>query len=316
MAREEAMLSLRAEKIKWPGVRGPVFSRRPLAPLTTWKVGGPAEYLAVPQDLEEVFALFRLANDRGWPVYFLGRGSNVLIADAGLPGLTLHLPKSFQKVERQGDTVRVGAGVALPRLAQTLADWGAAGFEFLAGIPGTVGAAVRLNAGAHGHNLGQFLRRVWVATPELTLKELSVGDLAPGYRTSSLLHRPRWLVVEAEFALVEEASPSVIWERMRELLKWRRQHQPLHPRTSGSVFKNPPDGPPAGRLLEEAGWKGKGLGAARVSAKHANFIINNGGATASDLEKLIDQITEDIWRRFGIRLEREVVFLPQDVSSP
>lgn len=308
------MVSLLA--IKWPGVRGPVFPGRLLAPLTTWKIGGPAEYLAVPQDLEDVLVLLRLAATRNWPVFFLGRGSNVLIADEGLPGLTLHLPRSFQKVERQGDTLRVGAGVALPRLAQILADWGVGGFEFLAGIPGTVGAAVRLNAGAHGQNLGQYLRRVWVVTPDLALKELTARELALGYRTSRLLQQPRWLVVEAEFALGEEAPGSVIRERMREFLDWRRQHQPLHPRTCGSVFKNPPEGPPAGRLLEVAGWKGKGLGPARVSAKHANFIINHGGATASDLERLIKQITEDIWRRFGIRLEREVVFLPQDLDSP
>jgi len=284
-----------------------------LAPLTTWKVGGSAEFLAVPRDLEDVLALFRLAGHRGWPVFFLGQGSNVLIADSGLPGITLHLRKCFQKVERREDTLRVGAGVALPRLAQILADWGVGGFEFLAGIPGTVGAAVRLNAGAHGSNLGQHLRRVWVVTPQLEVRELTATELALGYRFSRLLQEPRWLVVEAELALTEEASPLVIRGRMRELLDWRRKHQPRHPRTCGSVFKNPPEGPPAGRLLQEAGWKGKGCGPARVSAKHANFIINLGGASATQIESLINGITEDIWRRFGIRLDREVVFLPQDI---
>ena len=144
----------------WPGLKGPVYADYPLAPLTTWKIGGPAEFLAIPQDLEEVWALHREASRRGCPLFFLGRGSNVLIADTGLPGITLHLVKSFQKLERQGNTVRVGAGVGLPRLAKTTAAWGQGGFEFLAGIPGTMGAAVRLNAGAHGRDLGRILKRV------------------------------------------------------------------------------------------------------------------------------------------------------------
>jgi UDP-N-acetylmuramate dehydrogenase len=296
----------------WRGVKGPVYADYPLAPLTTWKIGGPAEFLAVPQDLEDVLALQRLAAHRGWPLFFLGRGSNVLIADAGLPGITLHLVKSFQKLERQDDTVRVGAGVGLPRLAKIMADWGQGGFEFLAGIPGTVGAAVRLNAGAHGQNLGRILKRLWVVTPEMELKELPASEIAPGYRTSRLLHLPHWLVVEAEFVLPEEISPAEIQRRRREFLEIRRARQPSHPRTCGSVFKNPPEGPAAGRLIDEAGWKGKSLGAAQVSRKHANFIINRGGATAAEMATLMAAIEDSVWQQFGIRLEREVVFLPQD----
>jgi UDP-N-acetylmuramate dehydrogenase len=296
----------------WRGVKGPVYADYPLAPLTTWKIGGPAEFLAVPQDLEDVLALQRLAAHRGWPLFFLGRGSNVLIADAGLPGITLHLVKSFQKLERQDDTVRVGAGVGLPRLAKIMADWGQGGFEFLAGIPGTVGAAVRLNAGAHGQNLGRILKRLWVVTPEMELKELPASEIAPGYRTSRLLDLPHWLVVEAEFILPEEVSPEEINRRRREFLEIRRARQPSHPRTCGSVFKNPPEGPAAGRLIDEAGWKGKSLGAAQVSRKHANFIINRGGATAAEMAILMAAIEDSVWQQFGIRLEREVVFLPQD----
>jgi UDP-N-acetylmuramate dehydrogenase len=265
--------------------------------------------------VEDVFSLQRLAASRGWPLFYLGRGSNVLIADAGLPGITLHLTKSFQKLEYQGDAVRVGAGVTLPRLAKTLAAEGQGGFEFLAGIPGTVGAAVRLNAGAHGQNLGEYLRRVWVATPDLELKELTVAEITPGYRISRLLHLPLWLVVEAEFVLQEEVPPEKIHKRTRELLEARRARQPAHPRTCGSVFKNPPDGPPAGRLIEEAGWKGRSLGAAQVSQKHANFIINRGEATAIQMVTLMTAIEESVWAMFGIRLEREVVFLPQDIPQ-
>ncbi len=298
----------------WGDIKGTVQADLPLAPLTTWKIGGPAQFLVVPQDVSDVFALQEVAARQGWPLFFLGRGSNVLIDDAGLPGITLHLAKSLQKLEVQGDTVRVGAGVALPRLAKRLASQGWGGFEFLAGIPGTVGAAVRLNAGAHGHNLGQRLKRVWAVTPDQELKELSVAEVAPGYRTSRLLHLPHWLVVEAEFVLPEENSPEKIQQTMRELLEERRLRQPANPRTCGSVFKNPPEGPPAGRLIEEAGWKGQSIGEAQVSRRHANFIINRGGATAAQMVTLMAAIQESVWQRFSIKLEREVVLLPQDMQ--
>ena len=299
----------------WRGIKGPVYADYPLSPLTTWKIGGPAQFLAVPRDLDDVWALHREALRRGCPLFFLGRGSNVLIADAGLPGITLHLGKDFQRLARQGDTVRVGAGVGLPRLAATMAAWGQGGFEFLAGIPGTAGAAVRLNAGAHGQDLGRVLKRLWVATPELEIRELSVPEIAPGYRTSRLLTEPRWLVVEIEVALQEEAAPQEIKQRLGELLRERRARQPAQTRTCGSVFKNPPGGPPAGQLIDAAGWKGRSLGGAQVASQHANFIINRGGATAADITALMAAIQESVWRRSGVRLEREVIFLPQDVIS-
>jgi len=294
-------------------VGGPVYAGYPLAPLTTWKIGGPAEYLAIPRDLEDVYALLHQAAIRGWPVFFLGRGSNVLIADEGLPGLTLYLAKSFQQIERREDLVRVGAGVTLPRLARTLAAWGQGGYEFLAGIPGTVGAGVRLNAGAHGLELGRRLRRVTVVKPTLELQEFSAADLALGYRTSRLLEEPHWLVVEAELALVEEAAPEEIRARQLELLKLRRARQPAHPRTCGSVFKNPPEGLSAGQLIEAAGWKGRSSGPAQVSRKHANFIINRGGASAAQVGSLMADIQASVWKTFGIRLVREVVLLPEDI---
>ncbi len=225
---------------------GTLLENSPLAPFTTWKVGGPAELLAVPGNVEDVFRLFRLAHREGRPVFFLGRGSNVLISDGGLPGLTLHLAKGLQKLERHGDSLRAGAGVALPRLARTAAQWGFSGFEFLAGIPGTVGGAVRLNAGAHGCTLADVLRRVWVATPGCQLLEFRAAELELAYRTSRLLQFPHWLVVEAAFALEREAAREEIQARMRQFLADRKASQPGNPRTCGSVFKNPPDGPAAG----------------------------------------------------------------------
>lgn len=294
--------------------RGLISENHPLAPLTTWRIGGAAARLAVPADLEDVWGLMRLALDRGWPLFFLGRGSNVLIDDAGLPGLTLHLAKSLQGLERHGDTLRAGAGVSLPRLAQAAARLGFSGFEFLAGIPGTVGAAVRLNAGAEGDTLAGVLKRVWVATPQLQLLELQPGELDLGYRASLLLNFPHWLVVEAEFNLAHPAGPEAIKTRMAELIAQRKTRQPANPKSCGSVFKNPPGGPAAGWLIEAAGFKGRRLGDALVSRKHANFILNHGRATAAQVKALIADIQEKVWRTQGVALEREVVLLPEDLA--
>jgi UDP-N-acetylmuramate dehydrogenase len=291
-----------------------ILENHPLASLTTWGIGGVAAQLAAPASLSDVWGLMRLAQDRGWPLFFLGRGSNVLIGDAGLPGLTLHLAKSFQGLERRGDVLRAGAGVSLPRLAQAAARLGFAGFEFLAGIPGTVGAAVRLNVGAEGESLAGVLKRVWVATPQLQLLELTPADLGLGYRTSLLLNFPHWLVVEAEFSLTHPAGPEEIRTRMAQLIARRKTRQPANPRSCGSVFKNPPGGPAAGWLIEAAGFKGRRRGDALVSRKHANFILNHGQATAAQVKALMAEIQEEVWRTHGVALEREVVWLPEDLA--
>jgi UDP-N-acetylmuramate dehydrogenase len=305
--------SSQGKLLSYSGIRGPVFADVPLAPLTTWKIGGAAARLAAPADLEDVYRLILLAQDRDWPLFFLGRGSNVLIADAGLPGLTLHLAKSLQGIEQRGETLRVGAGVALPRLAQTSAKLGFAGFEFLAGIPGTVGAALRLNAGAEGYSLGGVLRRLWVVTPQLHLIEFRAEELGLGYRSSLLLNFPHWLVVEAEFQLSQPASPEAIKSRMYELLKARKSRQPANPKSCGSVFKNPPGGPAAGWLIDQARFKGRSRGDAVISRKHANFILNRGHATAAQVKALIQEIQATVWRTQGVALTREVIFLPEDL---
>ena len=292
----------------------PLLESVPLAPLTTWRIGGAAARLAAPADLADVWRLMRLAQDRGWPLFFLGRGSNVLIDDAGLPGLTLHLAKSLQGLTHRGDTLRAGAGVSLPRLAQAAAKLGFSGFEFLAGIPGTVGAAVRLNAGAEGQTLAGVLKRVWVATPQLQLLELTPEELGLGYRSSLLLNFPHWLVVEAEFNLAHPAGPQAIQARMAKLIAIRKTRQPANPRSCGSVFKNPPAGPGAGWLIEAVGFKGHRLGDAMVSRKHANFILNRGQATAAQVKALMADIQAKVWQTQGVALEREVVWLPEDLG--
>jgi UDP-N-acetylmuramate dehydrogenase len=291
-----------------------LLENQALAPLTTWKIGGAARYLAAAAGVEEVYGLMGLAYERGWPLWFLGRGSNILIDDGGLPGITLHLARSLQTLERRGDTLRAGAGVSLPRLARAAAELGFAGFEFLAGIPGTVGAAVRLNAGADGRDLAGVLRRVRVVTPQLQLLELQAAELGLGYRASLLLNFPHWLVAEAEFGLTTPAAPEWIKQRLRDLQMARKARQPSNYRNCGSVFKNPAAAPGAGFLIEAAGLKGRRVGEAQVSRKHANFILNQGRATAAQVKALISEIQEQVWRTQGVVLEREVVFLPDDLE--
>ncbi len=294
----------------------PAQRQLPLAPLTTWGIGGPAEYLLAPATVGEARSVLAAARSAGWPVFFLGRGSNVLIADTGLPGITLHLPRFCQELTWGEGQVMVGAGVYLPRLAALLAAQGWSGYEFLIGIPGTVGAAVRLNAGTGpGQEMAERVERVTVLTEELQIRTLAAPDLAFGYRFSRLLSHPRWLVLQATLRLEHRESPARLQARHQAIIQARRSKFPRDKLTCGSVFKNPPGGPPAGWLIEQCGLKGHARGDAQVSSRHANFIINRGKATAAQMRGLISDIQEKVWQRFGIALEREVVFLPEDAGT-
>ncbi|OPX21140.1 MAG: UDP-N-acetylenolpyruvoylglucosamine reductase [Desulfobacca sp. 4484_104] len=298
-------------------IRGQVYDNHPLAPLTTWKIGGSAQVLAVPRDLDDLFEILRQAQILEWPLFFLGRGSNLLIADRGLPGITLHLAPTFKELKLKDDYLEVGAGVSLPRLAHYLAAQGVAGFEFMTGIPGTVGAAVRLNAGTGpGQEIGAHLRQVTLVTPRLQLITLTAAELGLSYRYSRLLHFPHWLVVAAKFNLNKTAPPVQIQARMSELLRQRQAKSPVNSPNCGSVFKNPPGGRPAGWLIEQAGLKGLRYGDAQVSTHHANFIINLGHATAAQVKALIAHIQETVWKLFGVTLEREMIILPDDIMAP
>jgi UDP-N-acetylmuramate dehydrogenase len=288
----------------------------PLAPCTSWRVGGPAQYLLTPGSADEAVAVLAAAQDEGWPVFYLGRGSNLLIADQGLPGITLHLAGPISQLKFTGDTVKAEAGVYLPNFAATLARLGWAGFEWLIGIPGTMGAAVRINAGTgSGQEMADVLKSVTVLTTEFQLQTIPAAALELGYRHSQLLERPRWLVLTAEFYLGEQAPPRELAAAHRRIIQQRRSKFPPEKLTCGSVFKNPPQAPPAGWLIDQCGFKGKNVGDAQVSTHHANFIINRGRATAGDIKALIAEIQEKVWKSHGIQLQREVVFLPDDLLS-
>ena len=256
-------------------------------------------------------------------MWLFGRGSNLLVSDQGLPGVTLvttnlkelawsiGLPSEIGN-DLDGGSVRlrVGAGYSLAKLAQEAGERGLSGLEFARGIPGTVGGAIIMNAGAHGQEIGE--RVVWVkALVDGELRELTASECNFGYRESSLKDKA-W-VLEAELELFPGEREEILL-RMQENLRKRAATQPLEWPNAGSVFRNPP-GDFAARLIEEAGWKGKSCGAAKVSEKHSNFIINTGGARAADVLFLIRAIRADVYERFGIELQPEIQYLGTELEA-
>ncbi|HWQ71052.1 MAG TPA: UDP-N-acetylmuramate dehydrogenase [Desulfitobacteriaceae bacterium] len=274
-----------------------------LRDLTTWKIGGPAEYVYWPPNWQDLIEAVKLVKSAGIPVWIIGRGSNLLIADEGLPGLTI-VTTALQKITWGDCKVTVEAGYSLALLAQETAERGWSGLDFARGIPGTVGGAIIMNAGAYGGEISRKLLKVKVLM-DGELRELKNTDLKFAYRECSL--RGKALVLEAEFYF-EPGDREQILASMKSNLAKRRAAQPLDLPNAGSVFRNPAQDS-AGRLIEAAGWKGKSKGGALVSEKHANFIVNTGQATANDVLSLITDIRKDILRKFGVDIQPEVEYL-------
>lgn len=275
---------------------------QPLARWTTLGVGGAARRYAEPSSIDELAEV--LADLGDTPLLVLGRGSNVLVADTGWPGLAIRLGAGFKWQRRDGDEVEAGGGTALPALAAWLATEGLSGLEFGAGIPATVGGAVRMNAGAHGGEVADRLVSVTVASPEEPRGvTCAPEDLDFGYRRSAL---PRnGIVVAARWRLTPD-DPDAIRKRLDEWRAWRRATQPLRQRNCGSVFTNPA-GDSAGRLIDAAGLKGLRVGGASVSEKHANFIVvEPGRTTAADVVALIAEVQRRVVESGGPELVPEV----------
>jgi len=293
----------------------PLREAAPLAPRTSWRIGGPARWLCEPPRSE--FPLWvRVARETRIPWRVLGRGSNVLIDDAGLPGLTLSTAR-MTGLRREGDFLEVEGGAPLSRLVREAADLGWTGYEFLAGIPGSVGGAIVMNAGTSlrpEEQIAFLLCEAEVMDRRGELRWVSPEALDPGCRTSAA-KRKGWVVLRARLRKPGEGSPAEIRRRISERLESRRRRQPLERPSAGSVFKNPPGGRPAWSYIREAGLAGCRVGDAQVSERHANWILNMGRATAAEVRTLIARIQEAVAERFGVRLEREVVFLPQDESG-
>lgn len=283
-------------------IRGRVLYGEPIDKYTSFGIGGPADVMVFPQGLEDVQAALSLCREEGLPYLVLGGGSNLLVRDGGFRGMIIHMGGAFLDLEAEGGRVRAGAGVRLSRLVAFCSKLALTGMESLAGVPGTIGGAVRGNAGAFGGSISDHLTAVRLVTREGDECLLARDRLEFSYRRSSL---PDGCVVfEAAYELTP-GDPIQIRRRVSETLLQRNRHQPVEWRSAGSVFKNPP-GDYAGRLVEKAGLKGVRIGGACISPKHGNFIINLGGATALDILALIDLMRDRVRDEMGVELELEV----------
>ncbi len=301
----------------WNEYSAIVREKVPLAPFTTWRIGGSARWYARPS-ADSLPGLLALANEGGIPVCFLGRGSNVLIGDDGIDGLVVHSKQSLEGIHRiSDDLVEADAGVPLPRLSRFVANLGCAGFEFLIGIPGTVGGGIVINAGLRSpfrREISDVLDAVDVLESDGTICTLAARELGLRYRGSTLLERGLF-VLRARFRLEDFRSGSeVIRKRTAHHLLERRQNQPLNRRTAGSTFKQVQAGPATGWYIEKAGLKGHRVGGAMVSHKHANWIETDSDARADDVRGLMEVMVGTVQEKFGVKLEREVRFLPEDVG--
>ncbi len=272
---------------------------------TTFGVGGPADYYVRPRrsDAAQVLSLCRTY---GIPCLVIGNGSNLLVGDQGIRGLVMELGREAAQITVEGRVVKAQAGALLSAVARTAANYSLAGMEFASGIPGTIGGAVVMNAGAYGGEMKHIVRKAIVLTKDGDEIGLSKEELDLGYRHSCIPEQ-EYIVLEAELAL-EHGDPGKIQERMAELRRQRREKQPLEYGSAGSTFKRP-EGYFAGKLIQDAGLRGYRVGDAQVSEKHCGFVINRGQATASDIIQLIRDVQEQVKAKFGVHLETEVRIL-------
>ena len=293
-------LALPPERL--PDVRGKLTQDAPLAKLVWFKAGGAADWLFEPADVDDLRAFMRDL-DPSVPIMPLGLGSNLIVRDGGVPGVTIRLGKSFAKIEAEDDyTLRCGAGAHGVLIASTARDNGIAGLEFLRGIPGTLGGFVRMNGGAYGRETADVLVECDVVLRDGSLKTLPVADLGYTYRHSEL---PQGAVVVGARLKGEPGDPAEIGAEMERIAQAREDSQPVRTKTGGSTFKNPP-GEKAWQLVDAAGCRGMMRGHAQVSEKHTNFLINTGTATSADIEQLGEDVRAKVKAGSGIELEWEI----------
>jgi UDP-N-acetylmuramate dehydrogenase len=282
----------------------------PLGRFTTMRVGGPADLFAVVHNAFELRGLVRFARSRAIPYLLLGRGSDLVISDRGVRGLVIQVRAEGHRIE--GERFIAEAGVPMARAATETANAGLSGLEFGLAIPGTVGGAVWANAGAHGREVASVLETADVLLSDGREARLAASELELGYRDSrlkrSLADAPAEVVVAAAFRLTP-APAEEIRQQLDEIRRWRREHQPLGLASAGSVFRNPATGPSAGELIDGAGLKGRRIGGAVVSDRHANFIVNDRKGTAADVRRLAEAVQAEVERQAGIRLQPEVEFV-------
>ena len=279
----------------------------PLARFTTMRVGGPADLFATVHNIHELRAIVRFARSREIPMTLLGRGSDAVIADAGIRGLVIQNRAEGSKIDAETSRYVAESGVPMARAATETQKAGLTGLEFGLAIPGTVGGAVWANAGAHESDVAAIIDTADVLLADSTEARLPAADLDLRYRDSRFKAAPGEVVLAAAFRL-EPADPPTIAGRLDDIRRWRREHQPLGIPSAGSAFRNPP-GDSAGRLIDEAGLKGFRIGGAAISEKHANFIVNDAKGSAADVRAVLDRARDEVARGTGIELEPEIVFL-------
>lgn len=270
---------------------------------TTFRIGGPADYFVMPSSAGEIKRIIALCLEQDVPYYIIGNGSNLLVADKGYRGVIIQIFKNMKDIQVEGENIRAQAGALLSKVAAAAYEAGLEGFEFASGIPGTLGGAVRMNAGAYGGEMKQVLKSAEVLTPEGEVLTLPVEEMKMGYRTS-IVSRMDYVVLGAEIAL-REGNKEEIRAKMDELKEKRVSKQPLEFGSAGSTFKRP-EGYFAGKLIEDAGLRGFRVGNAQVSEKHCGFVINRGGATAREVAELMETVARRVEENSGVRLEPEV----------
>ena len=270
---------------------------------TTLRIGGPADYFVTPMTKEELQDMVIFCEKKEVPWYVLGNGSNLLVADRGIRGVVISLEKGWNMVRAEGTCIEAGAGALLSKAAKAAAAEALTGLEFAAGIPGSIGGALVMNAGAYGGEIRDVLREAEVLTKDGDVLRLSADELKLGYRTSCI-PKNQYLVLRAVFEL-QKGNPQAILARMEELAVARREKQPLEYPSAGSTFKRP-QGYFAAKLIDDAGLRGLAVGDAQVSEKHCGFVVNKGQATANDVRALCAKVQQKVYETFGVNLELEV----------
>ena len=297
-----------------------IHEQEPMKNHTTFRIGGPADWFVTPESGEQVADLFRAAKEAGKEVYVIGNGSNLLVGDRGIRGLVIQIGRAFSSIEIEGETILAKAGDSLAKIAQKAYEAGLTGFEFAAGIPGTLGGAITMNAGAYGGEMKDVLEQVQVLCLDGSMREIPAEELALSYRHSKVPEEG-WIVLGAKIKLAK-GEKTDIKGKMDEYSLARRTKQPLEYPSAGSTFKRP-TGYFAGKLVQDSGLKGAYVGGAMVSEKHSGFLINYKDATAKDMQSLIRQVQEKVYQDSGdlkITLQTEVKmigeFEPLDEMEP
>lgn len=281
-----------------------IKKEEPMKEHTTFRIGGPADYFVVPNTKELLVKTLDLCRDWKVPVYVTGNGSNLLVGDKGFRGVILHIGRQMNRIWfEEENQVRAQAGVMLSRFSREVALKGLSGLEFASGIPGTLGGAIAMNAGAYGGEIKDVLVEATIINEAHKVTVLSKEELKLGYR-KSLIQEKGYIVLEAVF-LLPEGSPDDILSKMAQLNKKRQEKQPLNFPSAGSTFKRP-EGYFAGKLIEDTGLRGFRVGNASISMKHCGFVVNMGDATAKDVVLLMEEVDKRVFEKFGVHLEPEI----------